>query len=105
MPAGASALKRRRAEADGAQIVIAPDDSEELVRRSTQIAVEQNLVRVPPYDHPLVAAGQGSAALELVEEIANLDQFYCPISGGGLIAGCATVLAARSPNTEIIGVE
>jgi len=105
MPAGASPLKRRRAEADGAEIVIAPDDSEELVRRSTQIAAEQQLVRVPPYDHPLVAAGQGTAALELVEEVADLDRFYCPISGGGLIAGCATVLAACSPRTEVIGVE
>jgi threonine dehydratase len=105
MPAGASALKRQRAEADGAEILVAPDDSDELVRRSTQVAAEQNLVRVPPYDHPLVAAGQGTAALELVQEINDLDQFYCPVSGGGLIAGCATVLAACSPRTEVIGVE
>jgi threonine dehydratase len=49
--------------------------------------------------------GQGSAALELVEDVPDLDQFYCPISGGGLIAGCATAVAACSPRTEIIGVE
>jgi threonine dehydratase len=105
MPVSAAPLKRRRAEADGAEIVLADDDSDELVRRSTQIAAEQGLVRVPPYNHPLVAAGQGSAALELVEECQDLDRFYCPISGGGLIAGCATVLAACSPRTEVVGVE
>jgi threonine dehydratase len=105
MPAGSSLLKRRRAEADGAEIILAADDSDELIRRSTQIAAEQNLVRVPPYNHPLVAAGQGTAALELIDEVPDLDQFYCPVSGGGLIAGCATVFAARSPGTEVTGVE
>jgi threo-3-hydroxy-L-aspartate ammonia-lyase len=105
MPEGSSLLKRRRAEADGAEIVIAPDDSDELVRRSTQIALEQNLVRVPSYNDALIAAGQGTAALELVNEVADLDRFYCPVSGGGLITGCATALAARSPRTEVIGVE
>jgi len=101
----ASPLKRRRTEADGAEIVTTADDSDELIRRSTQIAAEQGLVRVPPYNHPLIAAGQGTAALELIEDVQSLDRFYCPVSGGGLLSGCATVLAALSPNTEIIGVE
>jgi threonine dehydratase len=105
MPEGSSLLKRRRAEADGAEIVIAADDSDELVRRSTQIAAERNWVRIPSYNHELIAAGQGTAALELVEDVPNLDRFYCPISGGGLISGCATAIAALSPRTEIIGVE
>ena len=105
MSTAASPLKRRRTEADGAEIVTTIDDSDALIQRSTQIAAEQNLVRVPPYNHPLIASGQGTAALELVEDVADLDQFYCPVSGGGLLSGCATVLAALSPRTEIIGVE
>ena len=115
MSTAASPLKRRRAEADGAEIVTAPDDSDELIRCSTQIAAEKNLVRVPPYNHALVASGQGTAALELLEQCSVLesesrpsqvlDQFYCPLSGGGLLSGCATVLAACSPQTEVIGVE
>ena len=65
----------------------------------------KGLVPVPPFDHPLIAAGQGTAALEMLEEAPTLDRFYCPISGGGLMAGCATVLADRQPACEIIGVE
>jgi len=105
MSRASSMLKRERAQADGAEIVLAPDDSDELIRVATKLASEQNLVLVPPYNHPLVAAGQGTAALELLEDAPDLDQFYCPVSGGGLIAGCATVIAALSPKTEIIGVE
>ncbi len=105
MSTAASPFKRRRTEADGAEVVTAPDDSDELIRRSTQIAAEQGLVRVPPYNHALIAAGQGTAALELIEDVQTLDRFYCPVSGGGLLSGCAAVLAALSPKTEIIGVE
>ena len=60
---------------------------------------------VPPYDHPLVAAGQGTAALELAEDAGALDRFYAPVSGGGLIAGCAVALHALQPGVEIVGVE
>ena len=51
-------------------------------------------------------AGQGTAALELIEDAPGpLDRFYCPVSGGGLLSGCATAFAALSPDTEIVGVE
>ena len=66
---------------------------------------ERGLVLVPPFDHPWIAAGQGTAALELVEDGGELDRFYAPIGGGGLMAGCATVISALCPNAEIIGVE
>ena len=61
---------------------------------------------VEPFDDPLVAAGQGTAALELLEDAPEpLERFYAPVSGGGLMAGCATIVADRSPATEIVGVE
>ena len=70
-----------------------------------ELARTRDLVPVPPYDHLLVAAGQGTAALELVEEAGPLQRFYAPVSGGGLMAGCATAVAALCPDSEIVGVE
>jgi len=106
MPRNAPDAKRRRTAADGAQIVLVGNDSDERMRVATQIASERGLVLVPPYDHPAVAAGQGTAALEMIVDAPEpLESFYCPVSGGGLISGCAVAFAALSPGTEIIAVE
>jgi threonine dehydratase len=105
MPSDAPELKRRRTEADGAEIVLVGTDSDERARKAEEIASEQGLTPVPPYDHPLIAAGQGTAALELVEDARSIDRFYAPVSGGGLMAGCATVVKALVPGAEIVGVE
>lgn len=105
MPSNAPELKRQRVEEDGAEIVVVGPDSEERRERAEQISGERGWALVPPYDHPLIAAGQGTAALELIEASPTLDRFYCPMSGGGLMAGCATAFAALSPHTQIIGVE
>jgi threonine dehydratase len=105
MPDDAPAVKRACTEALGAEIITVGPDSDERVRRAEELARARELVPVPPYDHPLVAAGQGTAALELVEEAGPLQRFYAPVSGGGLMAGCATVVAALCPDAEIVGVE
>jgi len=105
MPADAPARKRARAEADGAEVVVVGPDSEERAERARAIAANEGLVLVEPFDDVDVAAGQGTAALELVEEVGPLDRFYAPISGGGLMAGCAVVLNALSPAAEIVGCE
>lgn len=60
---------------------------------------------VPPYDHPDVISGQGTAALELFEEVPDLDRLYVCCGGGGLLSGCATVAKALAPGCEVIGVE
>lgn len=104
MPSDAPARKRAAVEAEGARVVPVGPDSEERRMRALAIASEEGLVLVPPYDDPEVAAGQGTAALELIEDAGPLDRFYCPVSGGGLIAGCATALSALG-ETEVIGVE
>ena len=105
MPSDAPVLKRTRTEQAGARVIEVGPDSAERAQRAERLAVDEGLVAVPPFDHPLIAAGQGTAALEMTEQAPRLDRFYCPISGGGLMAGCATVFAAWAPDCEIIGVE
>jgi threo-3-hydroxy-L-aspartate ammonia-lyase len=109
MPEDAPELKRRRTAADGAEIVTVGADSDERVRRADEIARTRGMTPVQPYDHQLIAAGQGTLALEMLEDLARaglrMDTFLCPVSGGGLMAGCAVAVAALSPETEIVGVE
>ncbi len=105
MPADAPEPKRARTAADGAELVLVGPDSEERALRADEIARREGLIPVPPYDHPLIAAGQGTAALELLEDADVLDRFYAPVSGGGLMAGCAVAIHALSPATEIVAVE
>jgi threonine dehydratase len=105
MPADAPPAKRERTAAEGAEVVLVDPDSEERERRADEIARECGFAPVPPYDHPLVAAGQGTAALELAEDAGALDRFYAPLSGGGLMAGCAVALHALEPRVEVVGVE
>ena len=105
MPCDAPPLKRARTEADGAEVVTVGPDSEERARLAERLARERGLVPVPPFDHPLVAAGQGTCALELLEEAGPIDRFYAPVSGGGLMAGCAVAVHASCPDAEIVAVE
>jgi threonine dehydratase len=105
MPSDAPERKRARTEADGAEVVVVGTDSDERARRADELARERGLVPVPPYDHPLIAAGQGTAGLELIEDADVVERFYAPVSGGGLMAGCAVAVHALSPKTEIVAVE
>jgi threo-3-hydroxy-L-aspartate ammonia-lyase len=105
MPSDAPALKRAATEGYGAEVVEYErygEDREELVH---QLAVERGMVLVHPFDNPLVMAGQGTVGLELLGDVEGLDVLMVPVGGGGLIAGCATVCAALSPRTRVIGVE
>jgi threonine ammonia-lyase medium form len=77
-------------------------DREEIGRR---LAEERGWTLVPPYDDPVVMAGQGTAALELIEEVSDLHALVAPISGGGLIAGSATAAKGLRPEIRVIGVE
>ena len=104
MPSNAPSVKRRAVEADGARVVTVGPDSEERKAAAIEISVRDGLPLVAPYDDPEVAAGQGTAALELWEDGGPFDRFYCPVSGGGLIAGCAAALSGLGA-PEIVGVE
>jgi threonine dehydratase len=101
MPADAPALKLAATRAHGARIVTydrAAEDREAIAHR---IAEESGATIVPPYDHPWTIAGQGTATLELLDEIPDLDALVVPIGGGGLISGSA--IAAHA--IRVFGVE
>src|SRR5262249_36178896 len=68
-------------------------------------AAERGLTVIPPYDHPHIIAGQGTAARELVQEVGRLDLLLVPCGGGGLLSGSALAAAALSPGCRTIGVE
>jgi threo-3-hydroxy-L-aspartate ammonia-lyase len=105
MPRDAPAVKRAATEAYGAEIVHYDrerDDREAIGRRLSQ---ERCLALIPPYDHRDVVAGQGTAALELFDEVGPLDVLLVPCGGGGLLAGSALSAAARSPGCRVVGVE
>jgi threonine dehydratase len=105
MPGDAPALKRAATEGYGAEIVSFDryrDDREELVR---ELAAERGLPLVHPFDDPRVMAGQGTVALELLDQAGSLDALVVPVGGGGLISGCATVIKSLQPGCRVIGVE
>ncbi len=105
MPVGTPFVKIGNTEALGAKVVLSGETLSEARVKVDEIAAEQNLTLVHPYDDPLVIAGQGTVALEILEDNPDLDMLIIPIGGGGLIAGCALAAKALKPEIEIIGVE
>src|SRR6266481_2976216 len=73
--------------------------------RARDVSAKTGRILVPPYDDPAIMAGQGTAALELMEEVPDLDALLTPMGGGGLMAGCSTVAKALRPAVRIYGVE
>jgi threonine dehydratase len=105
MPADAPTEKVEATRKYGADVVFYDRYREDREALGKRIADERGLVLVPPYDDPMVMAGQGTAALELLEETGQLELLAVPVSGGGLIAGSATVAKALRPGMQVIGVE
>ncbi len=111
MPEDAPAVKVAGVRADGAEIVVVGPAGEERIRKADALAAEQGLVLVPAYDDARIIAGQGTAGLELVEQLAELGMgtgpltVLVPIGGGGLAAGVTTAVRALRPEATILGVE
>ena len=105
MPADAPAMKLQRTREYGAEVVIYDRYAEDREEIGLRIASERGLELVRPFDDRLVIAGQGTAALELVAQAGELDLLLAPVSGGGLIAGCAVAIKACCPSARVIGVE
>jgi threonine dehydratase len=105
MPVTTPFVKVEATETYGAEIVLDGETLAEAQVRAGSLARERGLTFVHPYDDPLVIAGQGTIALEMLEEAPDLDMLVIPIGGGGLIAGNAVAARAKKPSIEIIGAE
>ena len=105
MPSDAPIVKRQATAEYGGEIVLYDRSREDRETVGRRIADERHLTIVPPYDHPAVIAGQGTAALELFEEAGPLDWLFVPCGGGGLLSGSALTAEARSPGCRVVGVE
>ncbi|TDD42604.1 threo-3-hydroxy-L-aspartate ammonia-lyase [Nonomuraea terrae] len=105
MPEDAPRLKREATAGYGAEIVTYDRYTGDRVAIGQALAAERGLALIPPYEHPHVIAGQGTAALELIEEVDELDALVVPVGGGGLIAGSATAAKGLLPGITVVGVE
>jgi len=105
MPLHTPSNKVVRTRAWGADVVLHGETLAETAAHAHALAERDGFVFVHPYDDPAVMAGQGTLALELLQDAPDLDVLLIPVGGGGMIAGCAAAAAALTPGIEVIGVE
>jgi threo-3-hydroxy-L-aspartate ammonia-lyase len=105
MPRDAPPSKRRAAEGYGARVVEYDPATQKREEISRGIQEREDRILVPPFDHPQIVAGQGTVALELIEEVGPLDLVLTPCGGGGLLSGCALATRHLSPDSRVVGVE
>ena len=105
MPTDAPAVKRRATEGYGGEVVQYDREREDREAIGRRLASERGLTLIPPYDHPHIIAGQGTAARELIEEVGALDYLFAPCGGGGLLSGTALAARALTSGCRVIGVE
>ncbi|MGS2647635.1 threo-3-hydroxy-L-aspartate ammonia-lyase [Streptosporangium sp. LJ11] len=105
MPHDAPASKVAATEGYGGQVVRYDRYTEDREEIGRALAADRGLTLIPPYDHPHVIAGQGTAAKELFEEVGDLDALFVPLGGGGLLSGTALSARALSPGCALYGVE
>src|SRR5437867_2927526 len=105
MPSDAPSVKRIATEGYGGEVVLYDRDREDREEIGRRLARERGLTLIPPYDHPHIIAGQGTAARELFEDVGPLDFLFVPCGGGGLLSGSALAARALSRDCLVIGVE
>ncbi|MFF0266695.1 threo-3-hydroxy-L-aspartate ammonia-lyase [Kribbella sp. NPDC004536] len=105
MPADAPATKLAATRGYGAEVVTYDRYTQDRTALAQELAAERGRTLIPPYDHYDVMAGQGTVALELIEDVGHLGALLVPVGGGGLMAGCATAATMMSPGIRMIGVE
>jgi threo-3-hydroxy-L-aspartate ammonia-lyase len=105
MPATAPAIKREATEAFGATVVPYDPRTESREAIAASLQRERDLTLIPPFDHPHIIAGQGTAALELHAQQPGIDTLLVPCGGGGLLTGCALASRGAAPRCRVIGVE
>ena len=105
MPADAPAAKMAATKGYGGNVVTYDRYSEDREAIGRDLASKHGFTIIPPYDHADVIAGQGTAALELIDEVGPLDAFFAPLGGGGLLSGTALTVRALAPKAKVYGVE
>src|SRR5438552_4580614 len=105
MPSDAPAVKRAATESYGGKVVLYDRDREDREEIGRRLARDRGLTLVPPFDHPHIIAGQGTAARELIAEVGELDFLFVPCGGGGLLSGSALAAKGPAPRCKVIGVE
>ena len=105
MPLDAPAAKLAATRGYGGKVVTFDRYSEDREQLTRDLAAREGLTVIPPFDHPDVLAGQGTAARELFEEVGELDALFVPLGGGGLLSGTALATRALSPRCRLYGVE
>ncbi len=104
-PAKLAATRAYQQGRPGSEVMLFNRYTEDREALAARLAQERGMTLVPPYDHAAVMAGQGTAALEVIEETGPLDALVVCVGGGGLISGCAVAALAASPGIKIFGVE
>ncbi len=105
MPNNAPAIKREATAKLGAEIVLVGPGSDERKTKAEQLAAEYGYAIVPPYNDEKIIAGQGTIALEILEDLPELEMVLSPVGGGGLISGVAAAIKLTNPRIRVIGVE
>jgi threonine dehydratase len=105
MPVEAPLPKLQATEAYGAEVCLVGDDVSATIEAATEVAEREGRTFIHPFDHADIIAGQGTLALELLEQVGELGTVLVPMGGGGLISGIAATLRARSPRTRVVGVQ
>ena len=105
MPLDAPQAKIAATRGYGGEVILFDRYQQDREALGAQLAAERGLTLIPPYDHPHVMAGQGTAALELIQEVGPLDVLLVPCGGGGLLSGSALAVRALAPKCKLYGVE
>ncbi|MEO8724589.1 MAG: threonine/serine dehydratase [Acidobacteriaceae bacterium] len=105
MPDNAPAMKVEATRALGAEVVFVGPASSERQKKAEEIAAERGLTIVPPYNDERIIAGAGTAGMEILEDLPDVDVVLAPVSGGGLLSGTATAIKLMKPSVKVIGVE
>ena len=105
MPTTVTPAKRNGAERLGARVVLAGTTTADRMAGAEELVAREGLTLVPPYDHPVIIAGQGTVGLEIADDMPDVDTVLVPVGGGGFSAGVASAIKLRLPNARVIGVE
>ena len=105
MPEDAPPTKLAATRGYGAEVVAYDRYTQDRERLGAELAAERGLTLIPPFDHPDIVAGQGTTALELLDQAPGLDVLVTPVGGAGLLAGCATAAKGLDPEIRVVGVE